>query len=204
MAKQMGRAYLAALTPMVEAIDRRLRDRLQVIEYSNSPDCVFRLQIINCEGDLQLDDGTRLRRGDRVIDLHLWNEQIPRMPDGAPTLAFARRIERCVELSLSELAKFLAARRDLDDIRAIRGNMSLGAQHRSDQSARIAARYGFERVSQLEPPSFARTLHRLGENVLVTMLALARNPGSVRGDTLWRDRTLTYLSRRTLENRYAG
>lgn len=204
MAKQMLRAYLAAFTPMVAAIDRRLRDRLQVIEYSSAPDCVFRLQIINCEDDLPLDDGTRLRRGDRMIDLHLWNEHIPLMPDGAPTLAFARRIERCIKLSLSELAKFLAARRDLDDIRAIRGNMSLGAQHRSDQSARVAAKYGFERVSDLERRSIARSLHRLGENVLVTMLALARNPGSVRGDTLWRGRTLTYLSRRTLENRYSG
>lgn len=204
MAKQMVRAYLAALGPIVEAIDRRLRDRLQVIEYSTSPYCVFRLQIIQCEEDLVLNDGACLRRGDRVIDLHFWNEQIPLMPEGAPTLAFARRIERCIDFSLSELAKYLAARRDLDDIRAIRGNMSLGAQRRSEQSARLAAKYGFQRVSRHEPPSIGQSLHRFGENVLVTMLALMRNPNSVRGDTLWRDRTLTYLSRRTLEKRYAG
>lgn len=204
MAKQMVRAYLAALRPMVEAIDRRLRDRLQVIEYSTSPDCVFRFQIIPCEEDLLLDDGTRLRCGDRVIDLHFWNEQIPLMPEGAPTLAFARRIERCIDFSLCELAKYLGVQRDLDDIQAIRGNMSLGAWRRSEQSARLAAKYGFERVSPHEPPSIGQRLHRLGENLLVTMLALMRNPNSVRGDTLWRDRTLTYLSRRALEQRYAG
>jgi hypothetical protein len=200
-AKKKAGLFSGALASFVEAIDRLLRHRLQVIEYSNSRDCLFRLQIINSEDSVVLVDGTRLHPGDRVIDLHLWNEQVPLMPDGAPTLAFARRVERCIDLSLSELAGYLRGRSDLGDIQAIRGNMSLGASERSNQIARIASRYGFERAKGREL-SFGENVHRLGENILITMLAIAHNPGSLKADTLRRDRTLTYLSRGVLERRY--
>ncbi len=191
-----------AFAPIVEIIDRQLRARLGVVEFSNSPDCLFRLQIIENEADLLLDDGTALRAGDRLVDLHFWNEQVPVMPDGGPTLAFARKIERCLDISLSELARYLSEQTHLADIKAIRGNMSLGASQRSQQVARIAARHGFIRLEHSKPLSFSERLHRIGENILITLLVMGRNPRAVKMDTLWRDRTLTYLSRKVLEQRY--
>jgi hypothetical protein len=48
-----------------------------VFEYSRKPDCIFRAQLSRLSSDVLLSDGTFGRSGDRVIDLHLWNEQIP-------------------------------------------------------------------------------------------------------------------------------
>ena len=143
-----------------------------------------------------------MRAGDRLIDLHIWNEHVPLIGKHGPTVAFARRLDHCVDVSLSELARYCAEHKDLDDISAIRGNLVLGSTRRSAQIARIAARYGFERVNPTLPLSAGGRLHRFGENILISMLVFARNPGTLRADTLMRDRTLTYLSRQTLAQRY--
>ncbi len=200
----MARSLRTRFVSLVDALDAFLRRRQGVIEYSRSPDCIFRLQIIRNDDYFFLTDGTWLRSGDRIIDLHLWNEHVPQMPGGRPTLAFAQRVDRCVDVSLAELARYLSQRPDLDDITAIRGNMSLGSKQRSNQMARIAARFGFERVPPSGPLSFGERLHRFGENILISMLVMAHNSGALRADTLWRDRTLTYLSRAVLEQRYGA
>lgn len=196
-------AFLSAiLSPLVDSIDRYLRRRFHVIEFSRSPNCLFRLQIIENDEEFQLEDGTLLRIGDRLVDLHFWNEQVPIMPAGRPTLAFARRVESCVDISLSELGRYLSTHDNLADVKAIRGNMSLGPSARAGQIARIAAKYGFENVARRQRLSFAKRLHMLGENILITLLVMGRNPRAIRRDTLRRDRTLTFLSRRSLEKRY--
>lgn len=201
----IGRAAATRLTlfaPIVGAIDRRLRRRLDVRDYSDAPECVFRFQIVTSKEDFVLPDGVRVRAGDRILDLHFWNEQVPRMPSGAPTIGFARLMARRIDGSLAELAAFLDGRDDLRDIRAIRANLGLGANDRADQIAGLAARFGFRRAGVAGPGSLAERLHRFGENILITMLVMARNPGAVRSDTLRRGRTLTYLSRAALEQRY--
>jgi hypothetical protein len=195
------RSFLAR---MIERLDLHLRLEQGVVEYSASPHCIFRLQLIESPDDFTFSDGARVRAGDRLLDLHIWNEHVPLIGKSGPTVAFARRLDRCIDASLLELTGFLRERADLDDVRAIRGNLVLGSKERSSQIARIAARYGFERVARSAPLSVGERLHRFGENILISMLVFARNPGSLRADTLWRDRTLTYLSRRRLEQRYVS
>jgi hypothetical protein len=188
----------------IRALDAHLRHRQGVYEYTNLRECVFRAQLIENQTELMLSDGTRLRCGEPIIDLHLWNEQVPRMPPGGPNLAWARRLDRCVDLSLRELATHLADRPDLDAVRAIRGNMSLGADERAAQMARVAARFGFEQLPAPAPTSIGEHLHWFGENILISMLVLAQNSSTLRTDTLLRCRTLTFLPRRTLERRFGG
>jgi hypothetical protein len=80
--------------------------------------------------------------------------------------------------------------------------MSLGSAERSDQVARLVARYGFERIPPAGPPKLSERVHRLGENILISMLVIARNAAALRTDTLRRDRVMVYLSRQALEQRY--
>jgi hypothetical protein len=200
--RQKASISLSLISSLVDALDRYLRERQGVFEYSRSTDCLFRLQFIVAEDDLSLLYATKLQKGDRIADLHFWNEQIPVMVEGRPTIAFARLIDRRLDASLAELARFFSERPDLSDIQVIRGHMSLGSRARSDQIARLAARFGFERVHRRTPLGLREALHRFGENILVSLLVLARNSSALRADTLWRDRTLTYLSRRVLEQRY--
>jgi hypothetical protein len=194
-----GHPWLGAL---IWALDQHLRRRQEIVEYTSSPDCIFRMQVIPSGQDVVLSDGTRLRSSDRVIELHFWNEQLPSIAEMGSALAWARRIASCAEVSMRELARHLAVRPDLDDVRAIRGNMGLGSAERSDQVARLVGRYGFERIQPASPPKLGERMHRLGENILISMLVIARNATALRTDTLLRDRVMVYLSRQSLEQRY--
>lgn len=188
----------SGLAAPIMALDRFLRRRQGIMEFCDSRECVFRLQIVKTDEKVVLSDCTA---GGRLLDLHLWNEQIPLIPDEGITWEWAQRASQMVEFSLTELACYLKANRDLDDIRVIRGRIGLGAGLGEDRIMRLASRFGFERPRW--PKSGAENrLHLLGENILISMLVLARNPASLTLDSLWRSRTVVYLSRNELERRY--
>jgi hypothetical protein len=198
-ARRLDRPWLAAV---LDALDSRLRRRQGVFEYTHRPNCLFRIQLItNCD-DIFLSDGAHVRPGDRLISLHMWNEQFPAFPAAGPTLAWARRFNRAFDISLRELAHFLDVRRDLDDVTAICGNMSFEPAERSAQLARFVSRFGFEKIAVPASRSFRQRMHWFGENILISMIVLAHNATAFRADTLRRDRTIVFLSRQTLQRRY--
>lgn len=188
------------LNGLVTVIDRRLRALHGVTEYSHSSHCIFRIQVAASKRYVALADGTTIHIGDRIILLHLWNEHIPPFPLDGPTLGWAVGISRRLGKSLRELEKFLASRPDLDDIQAIKAEMTLSAAERGDQFFLLASKYGFEPVEAPKLGWLGR-LHRLGENILIAMLVLRYNPASFRGDTLRRNGTPAFLSRTALRER---
>jgi hypothetical protein len=99
------------------------------------------------------------------------------------------------------LAGFLDGRCDLDEVIAICANMSLEPAERSTL-VRFVGRFGFERIAAVSSRSFRQQMHWFGENILISMIVLARNAAALRTDTLRRDRTLVLLSRRELRRRY--
>jgi hypothetical protein len=187
----------------VFGFDRWLRQRQGVYEYSDDPRCFFRVQRMTAERDVTLDDGTRIRRGTPLLNLHLWNEHVPPFGPNGFGIAWAREATRRVELSMYELARHLKWTRALDDIVAVRGDMRLGTAEQSDQLARIAARFGFEAAGADYEQLTHGALKRFAENVFICMLVLASNPTALRLPVLRRDRKLVYFSRATLETRYA-
>jgi hypothetical protein len=190
------------LEAVVAALDDRLRLRHRVIEYTSSPECLFRIQLVTSHEDYVLSDGTCVRAGDRVIKLHVWNEQFPCFTGKGPTLAWARRVNHAFDFSLRELAGFLEGRRDLDDVTTICANLSLEPVERSGQLVRFVSRFGFESITAASSRSFRQQMHWFGENILISMMVLARNAAALRADTLRRDRTLVFLSRQELRRRY--
>lgn len=198
-----GIGYCHALLRLpLDRLDGFLRRREHVFEYTNSPDCVFRTQLTASDHDVLLVDGTRIRPGDLLLDLHWWNEQVPLMPKEGPTITWARRLDRCIRHSFYELAASLASRRELADVRGVRANAGIGTAEQCQRIARVVERYGFEWIVCQEPLEWTTRLHRLGENILISMLVATRNPASLRPDTLNRSRTLLYISRAAFERRY--
>lgn len=192
------------LGAVIETMDSRLRCRIGVSEYTKAPDCVLRMQIIRSTEDLRLEDGTCLRPGDRMVDLHIWNQQMPAMSEKGATLAWARRMNDGFKRSLNELAIHLAARNDVDDIVVVRAVAALGAEDRADKISRMLSRFGFEIVMPRETPSVTQKIRRFAENILISLMVLAYNPIALRSDTLMRGRVHGYLSRRTLDRRYGA
>jgi hypothetical protein len=208
LAQHLSTHSVGATTALVEqavfGIDRWLRQRQGVYEYSSDPFCVFRVQRAYAETDLLLSDGTRIATGDPVLNLHLWNEHVPPMRLQGATVAWAREATRRVDRSMRDLARHLKWTRALDDVVALRGDMRLGTPEQSSQLARLAAHYGFEPADEngLDPTS--RTVQRFAENVFIFLLVMATNPIALRAPVLRRDHKVVYLSRAALEGRCAG
>src|SRR5690242_12860404 len=192
------------LNALVSAIDKRLRVRDGIFEYSKSPRCIFRAQISESPNAIALSDGTSLCAGSPLINLHLWNEHIPPFPAHGPTLGWARQISRDLEISLEELAAFLASRSALEPIVAIAADVMFGSIQQAKALVHLAARYGFIRA--IDPtaasPSIAQRIHLLGEHILIFMLVIAYNPAAFRTDHFRRDRISIYLHRSELMRRF--
>src|SRR5262245_24123260 len=164
-----------------------------VFEYSRKPDCIFRAQLSRLSSDVLLSDGTIGRRGDRVIDLHVWNVQIPVAPITGYSLTWGCRFNRSFGKSIGELAQSLVNKPELSDINIIRANINLDPLHR------IAARHGFEVIRDPVKLSLWEHAHRFGQNILYWLLTLACHSGRARPNKFWRSRQLLYLSRRILD-----
>ena len=182
------------LVRMVGWLDCYLRHRQGVIEYSDLPGCIFRLQFIDSPDNALFHDGTRVHVGDRISTAYLERTCAPRRrtrSDRGVRPAFGS-LHRHLPIGIGPVS---CRAQGSGRCRAISaGNLVLGSKARGVQIARIAVLYGFEPICSTISLSLSQRLHRLGENILISMLVLARNPRTLRSDTLWRDRTLTYLA----------
>jgi hypothetical protein len=183
----------------VFGLDRWLRRRLNIIEYSSDENCLFRVQSGPAEEQVLLSDGTEVHPGDMVLGLHFWNEHMPAMDGNGVTLEWARQTSHALNVSFRELSRYLSLHPELDGIVAIRGDMRFGLGEEGAQLARLAAHFGFERANAFD---VTPTMHRVGENILTSLLARAANPNTKYRSILRRDRQLVYMSRRVLQMRY--
>jgi hypothetical protein len=192
------------LAGIIFALDSRLRRGHVIVEYSAHPSCIFRLEIGRAGRQLSLQDGTQVRPGQRIAELHFWNEHIPPVPQNGATIRWARSMQKSIAISLCELAHFLSSRPDLRDISVIGADVPSGTKAQSRQVAHIMAYYGFEARNDDESLPIGERLHRFGHNVLISLIVFARNPAALRLDTLNRVRVPIYLSRRTLARKFGN
>jgi hypothetical protein len=192
------------LDKIIFGLDRLLSRWLSVVEYTHDPTCILRITLGRLDQDFVLTDGTAGRAGERFIDLHLWNEHIPAMPKEGASIAWARQMSLCFQNSLRQLARYLASRPDLDDISLMRCTMMFASGERDDQMVRMIRRYGFELVPPTTTVTLGERARRLGENIMISLIVLARNQAALRRDTLRRGRTRVFMSRKVLEQRYGG
>lgn len=191
------------LNALVSAIDRRLRAKQGIFEYSTCPRCIFRVQLGASARRIALADGTNVSAEDRLIHLHIWNEHVPRFPARGPTISWARRMRSDVEMSLQELASFVASRPALADVTAIEGNIAFGSPDQTQLVANLAAHYGFVRATDSAPSrSILEALHLVGENILISMILMAHNPAALRADSFRRARVQVYMHRAELMRRF--
>jgi hypothetical protein len=190
----------ALLVTAVFALDRWLRRRRGVFEYSFEPQCVFRLEQRSSDDTLVLADGTRLRAGARVLALHLWNEHFPLMGPGGPSVAWAHKVSRAIRASLQELARYLAQRSDLSDVGVLYADVRVSGASQAVRAARLLARYGFEVASaSVDRRGMPQ---RIADALFVLMMAGATNPCTLRGAAMRHANLRVFMSRSVLEQRY--
>ena len=190
------------LAALVRRIDGALRRRMGVFEFSDDPSCVMRLSIGRSRRDVTVGDGTHIRRGEPIGELHLWNERVPPMPREGPDLAWARQFQRQLLCSFRALAAYASHEPSLAEVRAFCGLNSFGSRYASAHMARLTDRWGLDLVV-VRPGTLWGRLRYLAENVHAVAMIWAYNPSGLRGlDLTALRRDELWISRRRLMDTY--
>lgn len=109
---------------IIRGIDRVMRRRAGVFEFCDHPQCFFRMRVATTDRELRVFDGT-IPPGSTVLDLHTWNERLPRMPAEGFDFAWAADAGRRTLFSFRAAAQYLRDHRELDDVVAVGGESVL-------------------------------------------------------------------------------
>jgi len=199
-----GRPALAATVfrHLVRGLDELLRRAQGIVEFSASRDCILRVEARRCGETLRLADGTEIGPGDALLEVHLWNDHMPRIPAAGPHLGWALRVRSQMCRSLTELAESLERRPDFAAVAALHARISWRRGARSGRMLSLARRFGFRPSLRIAPPSTAERLHDFWEDFLIWSLICTFNPRGLRGSGLLRHRADLWMSRHELIARY--
>lgn len=176
---------------LVGAIDATLRHIRGVREFELEREGLIRIELGRAEQEVLLSDGTWIEAGDRVMELHLWNEHLPSVPARGADFRWAVQIRRQTLASLQRLARHFRDDRRLDEVRALRVKPGLASQKMTDRVARVLSQIGFELVADSAPGYLPRFL----DNVWLWLLTCAHNPRALRGRQFQRKRCEFWTSR---------
>ncbi len=159
------------------------------------------MSLIQLDAPVTLENGDCLGAGAQIADLHLWNEQVPLLTRDITAVAWGHRMSRGVAYSLRLLSQYLASRTDCDRVCAIRAGMALAPPEASAQLLRVCSRYGF--IACRQGGEFTETaVRRYGENILISIMVLARNVRAFRFSSIRRSRVCVFLTRSELDKRF--
>ncbi|HEX9012717.1 MAG TPA: hypothetical protein VF813_04345 [Anaerolineaceae bacterium] len=173
-----------------------------VFSFDNDPECILRVQAESATHDVTL-PGETLRKGERIIHLHLWNEHLPVMPPGGDDLAWAARTWRLFVRSLQRLALQIPRDPRLAGARAVGASSALFTLRGGPSSgARLMEKIGFQVTPYYRPwGGFGEWI----ENTYSWWLMWAYNPGSMRSRDYQRiERTEIWMSAAELVRRFGG
>ena len=183
---------------LIARLDQALRRFHGVHEFSARDDCLLRIALGQATGVTWLPDGIRLPPGTEIIDLHLWNEQLWRLPHPALGLCRAVALRRQIRTSLSELARHIEDEPLLHNVAAIRAQTALVPARRIRQLLRVALAFGFEQSASTGSDSASSRLARICQNLFVCALTWTFNPVAPRRDGLRREHCELWMSRSAL------
>jgi hypothetical protein len=183
------------LARAVRSIDLALRQHLGIREFTEDEGCIFRISPSSSRADVCLSDGTQIYAGDPLLQLHLWNEHLPLMPQG-PNAAWANRFRRMMHNSLVSVATLIEHSSDYEGIRACHGFSPFGSRIGALQMIRTARRFGFDVHEQ--GLDLRDRCHQVLDSMLLWGLAYSYNPAVLRGKTFIRRRYQLWISREKL------
>jgi hypothetical protein len=182
---------------LFRGVDAFLRRAMRIEPFCADLHCVIRVRLIDAARAVQLADGTVIRQGDRVGELHLWNEQLPRIPLGGPGIAWAVAMRRAYAYSLAQLARHVDERGEFAEIDAFCAAIAFaGPWSRAAKVARAAARNGFELIDP--KPSLIADLAAIANGIFILCLIRAFNPAGLYRLRLRRRRYEIWISKQRL------
>ncbi len=190
---------------LIRGIDWLVRRCKGIVEFDASADGFISIAFIRADAALRLADGTALAPGDQVVELHLSNERLLRIPAGGADLGRALALRSGVLQSLRRLAALMPADRRFDAVAALRIEPALAGARAASVLSRIIARYDFAPASDGEDGPAESWLFRLFDNLWISLLAWTFNPVSRRkGWRADRRRRQFWISKTRFLARFGG
>lgn len=161
----------------VRTVDFLVRSVTGIREFSQRSDCILRVSISYCQSEMILPDATIIEEGDRILELHFWNEHLIHcLHCQGPNELFGWGLclERRGRLSLMLLAEQVCLDDDLADFEAIHASMTISL----DRAERMFQHLGF--IINYPRRSVAEQIHDFLESFLIGALVWAFHPYGLR------------------------
>lgn len=152
-------------------LDRLLRRWQGIYEFCEADDCLLRVAQGRARKCISLPDGSEIRPGDEILEIHWWNEHVAQLVAAKPALARAKCLLALVEHSFAQLARYLATAPEARNVRFVHGNAVLPLRSRRNEIAARVRPYGFWAIHP-DLAFFERT-HDFFEQYLVWALLWA-------------------------------
>ena len=186
---------------LIRLFDRFLRWRLGVFEFCEDPSCLIRLRLARAPHSIPLSDG-EIPAGAKLLELHLWNERVQRMPPEGADLRMAIGIRRMFIFSCQAAAREMQHNPRFSGIEVVGGITVLFYPGEGSGGEKLFKRLGFTLFPYHNP------LGRFGEfweNLFTWSLMWAYNAPSLRQRHLLRlHRTEMWMSAKEFILRYGA
>lgn len=127
---------------LVRHFDRFLRWAQGVFVFWDDPACMFRARVAQAPHTLCLPDG-EIRAGAPVLELHFWNEHMPRIPPEGANLSVAVQGRRMLGRSLRQVAVHIQQDPRMAGVQAVGGATVLFAAGDGSGAEKLFTRLGF-------------------------------------------------------------
>lgn len=184
---------------LIRRFDGYLRRAHGVFEFSDDPNCLWRLRFAQLPHAVALPDGD-IPAGALMLELHLWNEHVPPMLSAGPDPAWAIHSTRMLIDSTRAVARLVRCDPRFAGVRAIGAVTMLFSAGDRSGGEKLMRRLGFALFPYQSP------LGRFGEfweNLYTWWLMWAYNASSLRRRHLLRlRRTEMWMSANEFVRRY--
>lgn len=180
---------------LVRGIDFASRRLRRIVEFDDAEDGLFRIGLRYARHEIRLADGTRIHPGHPVLELHLWNEHLLRLPPKGPDLRWAAVGRRQTAESLRRLAAHMLTNPELDRVKALHMTPALAGGRLASSLSLIVTKNGFEPVSGVESLPARSRLSWLLDNLWLWVLTWTFSPLSLENWRFDRERREFWISR---------
>jgi hypothetical protein len=188
-----------ALRSGVRLIDYILRKQGNLREFSQDAACILRIQLRTAPHSVTL-NSIRIKKGDPVLALHLWNEHMPKLPQGGAELEWAVLLRRRLIQSFQGVAWQLRVDDRYAEVKAIFGISVLFSFSDHTGGARMMQRLGFTVLPYTHPKG---RFGEFWENLFSWWLMWTYNEASMDSRKFWRlERTEIWMDTEEFVRRY--
>lgn len=165
---------------LIIRFDKYMCRKMNVIEFWDNPNCLIRVRLAQSDRALVVANEV-IPVGEKIIEIHFWNEHIPPIPATGSDMKRAIKLVRMLMSTFTELAHQIDSDERFQGVKAVGGITPLFFAGEDSSGERIWKRLGFTMTPFKHPLGW---FGEFWENVYTLMIMWAFNPLSERNQRL--------------------